>query len=184
MFSLPPWHHARNVRRMSKEVFEEGRDVRYGSTNPEKMDVKYWYHAERYGLQAWYSHDYFVSGNDPEEWSRRIREWSRRIREESYRRFADSDNKSEVEAEEEDVQEVKEEDVQEAEAAAVGEERQSTNEGEESPEEVDKGESLQRMRRPIWCSVRMGQTRTELPDGTMVKIAGEHEDLMSALHSL
>jgi hypothetical protein len=29
---------------------------------------------------------------------------------------------------------------------------------------------------PVWCNQRMGQTVTELPDGRIVKIAGEHED--------
>ncbi|WP_310484021.1 hypothetical protein [Chamaesiphon sp. VAR_48_metabat_403] len=29
---------------------------------------------------------------------------------------------------------------------------------------------------PVWCNKRMGQTVTELPDGRIVKIAGEHED--------
>jgi hypothetical protein len=31
-------------------------------------------------------------------------------------------------------------------------------------------------RQPVWCNQRMGQTVTELPDGRIVKIAGEHED--------
>ncbi|KZP21609.1 hypothetical protein FIBSPDRAFT_860547 [Athelia psychrophila] len=29
---------------------------------------------------------------------------------------------------------------------------------------------------PIWCFARFGQTHTELPDGRIVHIAGEHED--------
>lgn len=29
---------------------------------------------------------------------------------------------------------------------------------------------------PVWCFVRFGITRTELPDGRIVHIAGEHED--------
>jgi hypothetical protein len=31
-------------------------------------------------------------------------------------------------------------------------------------------------RQPVWCNSRMGQTITELPDGRIVKIAGEYED--------
>ncbi len=31
-------------------------------------------------------------------------------------------------------------------------------------------------RQPVWCNNRVGQTVTELPDGRIVKIAGEHED--------
>jgi hypothetical protein len=31
-------------------------------------------------------------------------------------------------------------------------------------------------RQPVWCNQRMGQTVTELPDGRIVQIAGEHED--------
>lgn len=30
--------------------------------------------------------------------------------------------------------------------------------------------------RPIWCHARMGQSRTELPDGRIILIAGEYED--------
>ena len=29
---------------------------------------------------------------------------------------------------------------------------------------------------PIWCTARFGKTTTNLPDGTTVEIAGEHED--------
>ncbi len=29
---------------------------------------------------------------------------------------------------------------------------------------------------PVWTFDRMGQTRTELPDGRLVCVAGEHED--------
>jgi ankyrin repeat protein len=33
-----------------------------------------------------------------------------------------------------------------------------------------------RLAEPVWCFQRMGQTFTELPDGRVIEIAGEHED--------
>ncbi|BAZ45193.1 ankyrin [Chondrocystis sp. NIES-4102] len=40
----------------------------------------------------------------------------------------------------------------------------------------DRFDDINIIDKPIWCSARMGRTITQLPDGRIVEIAGDHED--------
>ena len=81
---------------ISSEQYFAGKQRRFGTTNPEVMDINFWEAMIRCGISAWSARS----------------------------TFDDTDSQD----------------------------------------------------RPVWCYARFGRTITELPDGRIVEIAGEHED--------
>ncbi|KAL1592768.1 hypothetical protein SLS60_011184 [Paraconiothyrium brasiliense] len=157
-FDLFPLGKRSNIKRITSEQFDEGRDFRFGTANPEKIDIAYWKLAVGYYIDPWWSREYFLKGEEPTD---SIYEDADDSDPQDLDEYAGSEDESETETETETTAEHKTE---------------NDREDESEPQEATHKDYSYMDGGPIWCNLRFGQTTTELPDGTVVKIAGEHED--------
>ncbi|ORX99427.1 hypothetical protein BCR34DRAFT_127070 [Clohesyomyces aquaticus] len=161
---------------VTRQQFEEGRTRRFGTTNPEVMDIVFWRAMVEARTDPWGFRQKFPKTSSPGE--RRGEREDEGISE--VNRSADERNsEDEGNGDEQDGKHDGEEqgngdgDQSSTTATAATEQHQPTESADQAPhKEIFPGYGP-----PIWCNPgRLGQPRITLLDGTKVEIAGEHED--------
>lgn len=163
-----------DIKHITVDQFNDGRDPRFGTANPEKTEIAYWKLAARYCIDPWQSRVYFLKGEEPEDSAseRSVHEDSNCQKGEDYVGSEDGtadQNGAKVKDREDENADDDESKVQDGDDYTGSE-----DDGDSGTSELEDYSFMKR--NAIWCALRFGQTTTKLPDGTTVKIPGEHED--------
>lgn len=153
LLALAPSHPLAQV---TKEQFEEGRARRFGTYNPEKMEIPFWKAMVEGCCDAWTARQVFLPSNV---------------------KVDDKINDDEEEEEKEVVEDAAHiAKTIEVDATTSDKDASASNDAHDSKNISLHGEEPSLWYSPIWCTARFGQSLSRLPDGTFVQIGGEHED--------
>ncbi|KAF2727203.1 hypothetical protein EJ04DRAFT_517406 [Polyplosphaeria fusca] len=157
------------LERISQEQFNEGRVRRFGTTNPERMEVPFWDAMVEARISAWGARMRFTKksevGSDSEAQSGGLDQ-------EQLNESGEESKKEDVELQVDKTSKEEDTELQVDEKATIQVESKEAD--DEGPLISEVKESI--FGSPIWCFSRFGQSTTKLPHGTLVYIGGEHED--------
>lgn len=164
--------------RITDAQFEEGRTRRFGTANPEKMDIPFWRAMVESDFCGYSARRKFLAKpkddneKDDETKDDKTKTDVTKIDETKGDETKDDEEKKDRDEREEDG-EKKDNDEEED-----GEEQDNEDNHEDEDDDEFSSHSIafDYGGPPIWCFSRFGHSLTKLPDGSFVQIAGEHED--------
>lgn len=140
------------LQQITLQDFENGHDRRYGTSNPERLDIPFWNATVKGGYNPYIAKRVFVDGVSEADIAKERVEIMKKV----YGEEGDSDESSDE-----------------------GFDMQALESSLDAAEGVTQGEiddDANSWGNPIWCNDCMFSADVQLPDGRTVQIGGERED--------